>query len=45
MSEFVVVMAKEYIGYPLYKSKGCTIIEPYSWLHKNKIQRKILGTI
>lgn len=41
MNSFVVVMEKEYIGYPLYKSKGCNIIQPYVFLHKTKIQRKI----
>ena len=41
--KFVVVMEKEYIGYPLYKSKGCTIIEPYSMLNQNKLERKIKG--
>lgn len=45
MNDFVVVMEKEYIGYPLYKSKGCNIIQPYVFLHKNKIQRKIKKAI
>lgn len=45
MKDYVVVMDKNYIGYPLYKSKGCKMIEPYSIFSSNRLFRKIRSLI
>lgn len=45
MNEYVIVMDKQYIGYPLYKSKGCIMIEPYAYLSNSKIFRKLRSII
>lgn len=45
MNDYVIVMEKNYIGYPLYESKGCKMIEPYSTFLNNKIFRKIRSII
>lgn len=45
MTEYVIVMDKKYIGYPLYKSKGCRIVSPYSLFPESRILRKIRSVL
>ena len=44
-NNFIVVMEKQYIGYPLYKQSKCKLVEPYILLNKTKIGRKIRAII